>query len=116
MEKKNKIALVTGGSRGLGKDMALRLAEKGLNVIVTYNSKAQEAQNVVAQIEQNGQKAAALQLNTGDIKGLDAFVSQLKEVLTNKFDTNNIDFLVNNAGTAGYSPISDVSEEMFDEL
>jgi NAD(P)-dependent dehydrogenase (short-subunit alcohol dehydrogenase family) len=116
MEKKNKIALVTGGSRGLGKDMALRLAEKGLDVIVTYNSKAQEAQNVVAQIEQNGQKAAALQLNTGDIKGLDAFVSQLKEVLTNKFDTNNIDFLVNNAGIGGYSPISDVSEEMFDEL
>jgi NAD(P)-dependent dehydrogenase (short-subunit alcohol dehydrogenase family) len=116
MEKKNKIALVTGGSRGLGKDMALRLAEKGLDVIVTYNSKAQEAQNVVEQIEQNGQKAAALQLNTGDIKSLDAFINHLQEVLTSKFGTNNIDFLINNAGIGGYSPISDVTEEMFDEL
>jgi NAD(P)-dependent dehydrogenase (short-subunit alcohol dehydrogenase family) len=116
MEKKNKIALVTGGSRGLGKDMALRIAEKGLDVIITYNSKAQEAQNVVAQIEHNGQKAAALQLNTGNIKSLDAFVNQLKELLTSKFSASHIDFLVNNAGIGGYSPISDVTEEMFDEL
>lgn len=66
MENKSKIALVTGGSRGLGKDMSLRLAEKGIDVILTYNTKAEEAENVVNQIVQTGRKAAALQLNTGN--------------------------------------------------
>jgi NAD(P)-dependent dehydrogenase (short-subunit alcohol dehydrogenase family) len=116
MENRNKIALVTGGSRGLGKDMALRLGEKGIDVILTYHSKAEDAQNVVAQIEQGGQKAAALQLNTGDIKSFDAFTGQLKEILTNKFGTDHIDFLVNNAGTGGYKLIEEVTEEFFDEL
>lgn len=59
---KNKIALITGGSRGLGRDMALRIAEKGINVIITYNSNAAEADKVVAQIKQSGRKAAKLQL------------------------------------------------------
>jgi NAD(P)-dependent dehydrogenase (short-subunit alcohol dehydrogenase family) len=116
MEKKNKIALVTGGSRGLGKDMALRLAEKGIDVIITYNSKADDAQNVVTQIEQSGQKAAALQLNTGDIKSFDAFIDKLKETLNGKFVTDHIDFLVNNAGVGGYKLINEATEEFFDEL
>ena len=116
MENKNKIALVTGGSRGLGKDMALRLAESGLDVILTYNSKAEEAQNVVAQIEQGGQKAAALQLNTGELKSFEAFIDQLKSTLTDKFGTNKIDFLINNAGIGGYKLIDEVTEDFFDEL
>jgi NAD(P)-dependent dehydrogenase (short-subunit alcohol dehydrogenase family) len=66
-----KIALVTGGSRGLGKDMALNLAKKGLSVILTYNSKKEEADAVVKQIEQAGQRAAALQFNVGDSKSFD---------------------------------------------
>ena len=116
MENKDKIALVTGGSRGLGKDMALRLAEKGINVILTYNSKAEDAQNVVTQIEQSGQKAAALQLNTGDIKSFIAFADQLKETLTDKFSTDHFDFLVNNAGIGGYKLIDEVTEDFFDEM
>jgi NAD(P)-dependent dehydrogenase (short-subunit alcohol dehydrogenase family) len=116
MESKNKIALVTGGSRGLGKDMALRLAEKGLNVIVTYNSKEQEAQNVVAQIERSGKKAAALQLNTGDLKSFGSFAERLGEVLQHTFAATHLDFLVNNAGIGGYCPMPDVTEEFFDEL
>jgi len=116
MESKNKIALVTGGSRGLGKDMALRLAEKGLDVILTYHTKADEAQNVVAQVEQAGQKAAALQLNTGDIKSFEAFISQLKELLAEKFNTDHLDYLINNAGVGAIKPIADVNEELFDEL
>ena len=116
MENINKIALVTGGSRGLGKDMALRLAEKGIGVILTYYSKAEEAQAVAAQIERGGQKAAALQLNTGDIKSFDGFIDQLKNTLSDKFGATHLDFLINNAGTGGYSPISDVTEELFDEL
>lgn len=116
MEQKNKIALVTGGSRGLGKDMALRLAEKGIDVVLTYHSKADDAQNVVNQIEQSGQKAAALQLNTADIKSFDAFAGQLKSILADHFNADHIDFLINNAGTGGYKLIEEVTEEFFDEL
>ncbi|MDR3711193.1 MAG: SDR family oxidoreductase [Puia sp.] len=116
MGKVNKIALVTGGSRGLGRDMALRLAGKGLDVILTYNSRQEDAQGVVAQIQQAGQKAAALQLNTGDVKSFGSFAAQLQEVLQKEFGATHIDYLVNNAGIGGYSPIADVSEDMFDEL
>jgi NAD(P)-dependent dehydrogenase (short-subunit alcohol dehydrogenase family) len=116
MAQKNKIALVTGGSRGLGKDMALRLAEKGLDVIITYNSQLQDAESVVAQIQQGGQKAAKLQLNMGDIKSFASFTTQLKDLLQKTFNTTHFDYLVNNAGIGGYSPIADVSEDFFDEL
>jgi len=116
MENKNKIALVTGGSRGLGKDMALQLAKKGLDVIITYNSKANEAKNVVAEIEKTGQKAATLQLNTGDIKSFDSFVGQLTAILGKTFNTSHIDFLINNAGVGGYKLIDEATEEFFDEL
>jgi hypothetical protein len=85
MENTNKIALVTGGSRGLGKDMALKLAEKGINVILTYNNKADDAENVVSQIQQSGQKAATLQLNTGDIKSFGAFIENLKGIWYRSF-------------------------------
>jgi NAD(P)-dependent dehydrogenase (short-subunit alcohol dehydrogenase family) len=116
MENKNKIAIVTGGSRGLGKDMSLRLAEKGIDVILTYNTKAEEAENVVKQIEQSGRKAAALQLNTGSIKSFDSFTVKIQQILADKFGVDHIDFLINNAGIGGYAPIADVSEDMFDEL
>lgn len=116
MERKNKIALVTGGSRGLGKDMALKLAGKGLDVIVTYNSRVEDAQRVVAQIEAAGQKAASLQLNTGTIASFGSFAEQLKSTLRQHFGTDRFDFLVNNAGQGGYSPIGQVTEAFFDDL
>ena len=116
MENRNKIALVTGGSRGLGKDMVLRLAEKGIHVILTYNTKAAEAQAVVAQIEQTGRKAVALQLNTGDVKSFDPFLINFKQVLADKFGTNHLDFVINNAGFGHITPINEVTEEAFDQL
>lgn len=116
MENKTKIALVTGGSRGLGKDMALQLAAKGLDVIITYNSRIEDAQNVVAQIESAGRKAATLQLNTGVIAGFENFAEQLKSTLTQYFGTDRFDFLVNNAGQGGYRPIAEVDEAFFDDL
>lgn len=116
MERNQKIALVTGGSRGLGKNMALKLAETGLNVIVTYNSRKDDAQQVVDQIQQAGRQAAALQLNVGDLKSFDSFFVQLKEVLQNVFNTDRIDFLINNGGIGGHALIENVTEEMFDEL
>src|SRR6185437_6058701 len=105
MENKNKIALVTGGSRGLGKDMALRLAGKGLDVIITYNNRAADAEHVVDQIGASGRKAAALQLNTGVIPSFGNFVDRLKDTLAEHFGADRFDFLVNNAGQGGYSPI-----------
>src|SRR5882757_2619677 len=111
-----KIALVTGGSRGLGRDMALRLAEKDIDVIVTYRSQEAEAKKVVAQIEQSGAQAAALELNTGFIKSFDSFSTQLQGLLRDKFKRERLDFLVNNAGQGGYSAISEVTEAFFDDL
>ena len=116
MANNSKIVLVTGGSRGLGRDMALRLAQKGLDVILTYNNRAEDAQRVVEQIESEGQKAAALQLNTGAIPSFGKFTDQLKATLKNHFGVEHFDFLVNNAGQGGYGAISDVTEAFFDDL
>jgi NAD(P)-dependent dehydrogenase (short-subunit alcohol dehydrogenase family) len=112
----NKIALVTGGSRGLGKDMALSLAKKGNHVIITYNSKREEALAVIAEIEKAGQKGAALQLNTGDSKSFDAFFKELTAVLKKTFSTDHFDFLINNAGVGAYAPFGETTEEQFDML
>ncbi|WP_375445497.1 SDR family NAD(P)-dependent oxidoreductase [uncultured Fibrella sp.] len=112
----SKIALVTGGSRGLGKNMALSLARKGFDVILTYNARKDEALAVVTEIEQTGQKAAALQLNTGDVRSFDTFVSQFSAVLTDNFGADRFDFLINNAGIAAHTPIGQTSEEDFDQL
>ncbi|WDF79776.1 SDR family oxidoreductase [Mucilaginibacter sp. KACC 22773] len=116
MEPTNKIALVTGGSRGLGKNMAFALAKKGINVILTYHSKQDEAQAVVAEVENLGVKAAALQLDAGNVKSFDSFFNQLKTVLTDKFNTANFDFLINNAGIGIHAPFADTNEEDFDLL
>ncbi|MES2387096.1 MAG: SDR family oxidoreductase [Bacteroidota bacterium] len=116
MSTATKIALVTGGSRGLGKDMALKIADKGFNVLITYNSRADEAQKVVAEIEAKGQKAAALQLDAGNIKSFDAFYEQVKTTLSEKFGTATFDFLVNNAGVGHYAPFAETTEEAFDML
>jgi NAD(P)-dependent dehydrogenase (short-subunit alcohol dehydrogenase family) len=112
----NKIALVTGGSRGLGKEMALRIAEKGLDVVITYNSKKDEAQSVVSEIQKTGRKAFALQLDVSDSKNFDSFFSQLKLVLKEEFGTEKFDYLVNNAGIGINAPIAEMNESDFDAL
>ncbi len=110
-----KIALVTGGSRGLGKDMALSLAKRGIDVILTYHSQKEAAEVVVAEIQQAGQKAAALQLDASDLKGFDAFIESVQRALKETFGTDKIDFLVNNGGTAMYVPFASATEAQFDE-
>ena len=116
MEQKHTIALVTGGSRGLGKDMAFRLAEKGIDVVLTYHSQADAAQAVVEKIEQLGRKAAALRLDTGEIGSFDPFIGELKDTLTQRFGADRLDYLINNAGIGGYQPIPEVTEAFFDQL
>ena len=110
------IALVTGGSRGLGKEMVLSLAKKGLDIILTYNSKKAEAEEVVRQIEAIGQKAAAIQLNVGETKTFEAFFKEVTDVLSNKFQTNTFDYLVNNAGIGIHASFLETTEEQFDTL
>lgn len=113
---KNKIALITGGSRGLGKNMAIAIAKKGIDVVFTYNSNKDAADEVVKTIESLGQKAAAFQLNTADITQFDGFVKQLTAYLQKETGSTNIDFLVNNAGTALYAPIGEVTEAQVDAI
>lgn len=111
-----KIALVTGGSRGLGRDMAVSLAKKGLDVILTYNSNQAEAENVVAEIKSLGQDGQAFQLNTSDVRGFDAFIEKIVAYLKGKSETGHFDFLINNAGTALYAPFAETTEAQFDEI
>ena len=96
---KRKIVLVTGGSRGLGKNMALSIAAKGNDVLLTYHSKQDEAEAVVAKIEKMGQKAAALQLDAGDSGSFDSFLKKVQSILKETFDADKIDYLINNAGS-----------------
>ena len=112
----NKIAIVTGGSRGLGKDMALAIAGKGLDVIITYNSQPEAAREVVQAIEAKGQKAAALSLNLTKSGATDAFTAALSEVLAQQFDGRKPDFLVNNAGMGATIPMAQATEAQFDEF
>ncbi|MDN3586434.1 SDR family oxidoreductase [Pedobacter aquatilis] len=116
MEKQNKIVLVTGGSRGLGKNAAVHLAKKGLNVIVTYQSKKEDADKTVEELEEIGVKAAALQLNVADNKTFDAFFEEVKSVLKSVFNVEKFDYLVNNAGIGIYNSFAETTEEQFDTL
>lgn len=112
----SKIAIVTGGSRGLGKNMALSIAGKGIAVILTYHSRKAEADEVVKQIEGGGQKACALQLDVSDSKLFAAFSEQVEKVLREKWHRDSFDFLVNNAGTGVHSPFAETTEEQFDQM
>jgi NAD(P)-dependent dehydrogenase (short-subunit alcohol dehydrogenase family) len=112
----NKIALVTGGSRGLGKDMALRLADYGSDVIITYHSQKEAADAVVKEIETKGKKAAALQYDSADIQSLDGFLKQVQETLKQKWNTEKFDFLVTNAGIGANIPFLKVTEADFDRF
>lgn len=111
---KTKIALVTGGSRGLGKNMAIALAKKGIDVVLTYHSKNDEADKVVTAIQSIGQRALALQLDAGNVKSFDGFVQELSSNLRDKTGNAQFDFLINNAGTALYAAFADTTEEQFD--
>jgi len=113
---KSKIALVTGGSRGLGRNMAINLAKKGIDVVLTYNNNKQNADEVVAEIQSLGQKAIALQLDSSNVKTFDGFFKQVTTHLNEQTGSPNFDFLINNAGTALYAPFAETTEEQFDEM
>jgi NAD(P)-dependent dehydrogenase (short-subunit alcohol dehydrogenase family) len=112
----NKIALITGGSRGLGRNMALHLARAGLDVILTYKSRADEAHDVQKQIEALGRKAAVLQLDVGDTASFAGFALRVADVLEGQFKRKHLDFLVNNGGMNGQGKLGETSEQVYDAL
>lgn len=111
-----RIALVTGGSRGLGKNAVLKLAAAGVDIIFTYRSQQDAARDVVAEIEKTGAKAVALQLNVSEIASFTEFAQQVKVQLKQEWGRDSVDYLVNNAGIGLYAPFAETSEAMFDEL
>lgn len=109
-----KIAIVTGGSRGLGKNAIEKLAKNNVDIILTYHSQAQAAQGVVQTVEALGGKAVALQLNAGESGSFDAFVAQVKTQLQQVWQRDTFDFLVNNAGVGLHESFANTTEEQFD--
>jgi NAD(P)-dependent dehydrogenase (short-subunit alcohol dehydrogenase family) len=110
------IALVTGGNRGLGKNMVLSLARRGVDVILTYRSNPGEATDVVAQIEKLGRRAVALQLDVGVAASFGKFVAQVREELRNRWQRDRFNYLVNNAGVGAHASFAETTEEQFDQL
>ena len=117
MKLYNRIALITGGSRGLGRNAALRLAEKGADVIITFYQQKEAADAVVNEIEKQYQrKAVALQLDVGDMGTFDNFFGQVSAALASKWNTDRFDMLINNAGFAARMTIDQMTEAAFDSL
>ncbi|WP_428001519.1 SDR family oxidoreductase [Acidovorax sp.] len=110
------ITLVTGASRGLGRNTALSIARTGGDVVVTYHSKADEAQAVVADIQALGRKAVALQLDTGNVASFATFTERLRAALQATWQRSTIDHLVNNAGHGDYAAFAETTEAQFDRL
>ncbi len=110
----NKIALITGGSRGLGKEMALRLAQDGSDVIITYLSQKEGARNVVKDIESLGRRAFALPFDANNIGTINDFVNKFRQTMLSGWDVHKFDFLVNNAGMGATIPFMEATEKDFD--
>ena len=109
-----KVAIVTGGSRGLGRNTVLSLAKRGVHSIFTYHSNRAEGDKVVAAVSEAGAKAAALRLDTSDVRSFDAFVRSVRSTLAG-FGTERFDYLVNNAGTSLHKNFDQTTEEELDK-
>ncbi|WP_244828880.1 SDR family NAD(P)-dependent oxidoreductase [Caballeronia sp. TF1N1] len=110
-----KIAIVTGGSRGLGRNTVLNLAKRGVDIIFTYHRNREEAENVVRSVSDLGRKAVALQLDTGNVGAFDSFIGKVRETLA-EWKAERFDFLINNAGTSHHNSIEKTTEEELDGL
>ncbi|MCH9826122.1 MAG: SDR family oxidoreductase [Gammaproteobacteria bacterium] len=116
MSNSPKIVLITGGSRGLGRDAALKLAQHGRDVILTYRSQREEAQAVVEQIQAAGRRAVALPLDVGNNASFTNFAEQLSASLREIWQREDFDFLINNAGIGVHAPYAETSEAQFDQM
>ena len=116
MAARPAIALITGGSRGLGRNAALHVARSGTDVILTYRSQAAEAQAVVAEIEALGRRAVALPLDVAASATFTVFAGQVRDVLARHWQRERFDFLVNNAGVGVYASFMETTEAQFDDM
>jgi NAD(P)-dependent dehydrogenase (short-subunit alcohol dehydrogenase family) len=112
---KGKVAIVTGGSRGLGRNTAVNLAQRGVDVIFTYQANREQAESLIREIEALGRKAAAFRLDAGDIRQFDGFVGQVRKTLQ-QWGRDRLDYLVNNAGNSLHAPFGETTEEQFDGI
>lgn len=113
---KTKTAIITGGSRGLGRDMALNLAKDGIDIIFSYHSNQAKAHEVIEAIEALGQKAIAFPFDANDPKSSKDFISKATAYQREQSGNPNFDFLINNAGTGAFNWVSDTTEVQFDEM
>lgn len=111
-----KIALITGGGRGLGRDMALKVAARGLDLLITYNTQQEAAEAVAGEIRALGRKAAVFQLDTRQTASFEAFFKEVRAYLQGAYGEARFDVLVNNAGTGIYKPFTETTEADFDEM
>jgi NAD(P)-dependent dehydrogenase (short-subunit alcohol dehydrogenase family) len=111
-----KIALITGGGRGLGANTALHVARQGGDVIITYHSNKDAAENIVSEIKALGCKAIALQLDTGNVASFDDFAAELRAVIRQTWQRETFDHLVNNAGHGDHTLLGSTTEAQFDSL
>jgi Dehydrogenases with different specificities (related to short-chain alcohol dehydrogenases) len=116
MKHENKIAVVTGSSRGLGRAIALKLARSGAEVVVTYRERREEGEAVAKEIRALGRKAVALPLDVGRVDTFEAFAAELEGALQANWGRRTFDFLVNNAGISRTAPFAETTEAAFDAL
>jgi NAD(P)-dependent dehydrogenase (short-subunit alcohol dehydrogenase family) len=115
MSEHPPVSLVTGGSRGLGRNAAIKLAEQGSDVLLTYRSGRSDAESAVKEIEQRGRRARALALDVANVASFDAFAGEVRGALS-QWGRERFDHLVNNAGVGIHATVAEVSEAQFDEL
>ncbi|WP_109487161.1 SDR family NAD(P)-dependent oxidoreductase [Occallatibacter savannae] len=111
----NKVAIITGGSRGLGRNTALNLFARGVDVIFTYRANQEEAASLIREAEAKGRKAVGFQLDTGDVRAFDAFVTEVRKTLQS-WGKERFDYLVNNAGNSLHADFAVTTEEQFDGI
>ena len=111
-----RIALITGGSRGLGRNAAIKLAEQGTDIVLTYRSNRTEADAAVLEITRLGRRALALPLDVSRSSTFDAFAAELRKILQQHWHRDRFDFLVNNAGMGVHASFAETTEAQFDEL
>lgn len=112
----NKIALITGGSRGIGRSTAIALSKKGIDVVLTYKKEKESVELVIKEIEQLGRKAVSMQLDTSKASTFESFVMGLSDVLNEHWGKSQLDILINNAGFGDQTLLGSTTEAQFDDL
>lgn len=112
----NKIAIITGASRGIGRSAALHLAQRNIDIIFTYQSQADAAKSLIEEVSALGQKAIALQHDVRNIACTALLIDEIRQTLATEFHRDSFDYLLNNAGTGLNSAIESTSEEEFDDM